>query len=144
MSLDSQTNNQNNPELVMCDICFEEVTKSQLYCLPCVCKIDMCWDCIHRDYKSLVSKGSKCPLCRCSTRYAYRHTIIDNNYRQLKKYPIKGITYQYPIDIKKLDDDILKEIEDTIISINYIYNITKYDKQIKTKKKDLPKWGSER
>lgn len=108
-----------------CDICFEEVDKTQLYPKPCCCNINICWDCIYRDYLVSLKCKSLCPLCRCLTRFDSRFEILLLNTELIKMSinPIKSITYipECPyLSHTHLGTDSLIHLEDMIIGVTYL------------------------
>ncbi len=133
-----------------CDICFETHSKNDIYPLPCSCNIQVCWGCIHRDYMSPVSKGSKCPQCRVDTRYAVRYFHMYYN-KQLLLQPREGLKYICErmdiIDNIKPCAEELQEMADVIIGIQYLKTLdpnSKLQRQFRNDatidKLDIPVW----
>ena len=112
-----------------CDICFEEVDHTQIYPKPCRCNINICWDCIHRDY--LVSQKCKslCPMCRCLTRFDDRLEILLLNSKLLKMpiKPINSITYIHEFPYVSAS---LYKLEDMIICVTYLTTKHRHTSQL--------------
>jgi hypothetical protein len=114
-----------------CDICFYQVAPQDVYSLPCACKLTICWGCMYIQ-RVVSGKTSQCPSCRQATRYEVRHSIMVDNYKSWRDSPRRffgcrhwdRLKFQTEIDLvdNKLTHQVeLDELEDVIISINYLY-----------------------
>ncbi len=117
------------PEDPTCDICFDQVTRNDVYPLPCACKLTMCWGCVHLQFHT-TQKTSRCPCCRVPTRYENRHNVMVHNYARILKMVKKGLLYQHaPVNFldNKLDPVVeqhqLNNMEDIIVGIHYLANV---------------------
>lgn len=139
-------NQQGDP---ICDVCFEPVTRVDVYPQPCDCRVTMCWGCVHLQHNTEL-KTSKCPYCRTPNRYESRQLIIAENNNLLTEN--RGFSYHVEMDLIDNCSTTLEEgmcfLEDVIISVNYIRQLDPTSKCLVTlrhhpsmRQDTLPVWA---
>ena len=110
-----------NPDDLECDVCFDQISRLDVYPQPCACRFTICWGCVHLQFK-VDQKVSKCPCCRQPNRYERRLVIMNENDDILNDN--RGMAYHVEMDLidncsMTLAMD-LGFLEDMIISIHYM------------------------
>ena len=82
----------------VCDICFDEVARQDIYPQPCACNITLCWGCVHLQY--VTTQKSQCPFCRQPNRYEKRYQIILDNHKTIWEKS----SFAYKLDIDFIDN----------------------------------------
>ncbi len=145
----------------VCDICFDPVSRLDVYPLPCKCHFTMCWGCVHLQHQvngngNGNGKPSRCPCCRAPTRYEYRNQIMRENYQMIHVPKKKGLVYYPEREIDFIDNrgnyqPELMKLEDVVVAVNYLLQVdvkstclTALRRHPSMKGEQIPVWARKR
>lgn len=141
----------------VCDICFDPVSRLDVYPLPCKCHLTMCWGCVHLQHQvNGNGKTSRCPSCREPTRYEYRNEIMRTYYPVIRVEKKQGLVYYPEREIDFIDNrgnyqPELMKLEDVVVAVNYLLHVdvkstclTALRRHPSMKGEEIPVWARKR